>query len=170
MTSSMRARWRRTTLAWGAVEIRALWGKTIHELDSGGVSSAQAILGQYNLRVTDIGSPLFKVDWPGAPLSKYIRLAKGDDSTILADFKKQEATSWPPVVAVAKAVQDPTRYAASISGGSRTRLRIARRSTTSCGLRRRRRAEARCRAGPRKRAASAILGDRSRSCECCWRR
>ena len=27
------------------------------------------ILGKYNLRVTDIASPLFKAFWPGAPVS-----------------------------------------------------------------------------------------------------
>ena len=86
-------------LEW--VEIRALWGKTIHELDSGGVSRAQAILAKYNLRVTDIGSPLFKVHWPGAPRSKS-GSQKGDDSTILADFKKQDDV-LAASVAVAKA-------------------------------------------------------------------
>jgi sugar phosphate isomerase/epimerase len=73
----------------GWVEIRGLWHKTIHELDSDEVSRAQAILAKYNLRVTDIGSPLFKVHWPGAPRSKS-GSQKGDDSTILADFKKQD--------------------------------------------------------------------------------
>jgi sugar phosphate isomerase/epimerase len=73
----------------GWVEIRDLWHKTIHELDSDEVSRAQAILAKYNLRVTDIGSPLFKVHWPGAPRSK-AGSQKGDDSTILADFKKQD--------------------------------------------------------------------------------
>ena len=35
------------------------------------MAEAQGILKKYNLRVTDIASPLFKVDWPGAPASKY---------------------------------------------------------------------------------------------------
>ena len=78
-----------TEFGLGWVEIRALWGKTIHELDSDEVSRAQAILAKYNLRVTDIGSPLFKVHWPGAPRSKS-GSQKGDDSTVLADFKKQD--------------------------------------------------------------------------------
>ena len=73
----------------GWVEIRALWHKTVHELDSSEVARAQAVLAKYNLRVTDIGSPLFKVHWPGAPRSKS-GSQKGDDATILADFKKQD--------------------------------------------------------------------------------
>ena len=73
----------------GWVEIRGLWHKTIHQLDSSEVSRAQAILAKYNLRVTDIGSPLFKVHWPGAPRSKS-GSQKADDSAILADFKKQD--------------------------------------------------------------------------------
>ena len=32
---------------------------------------ARRILEKYKLRVTDIASPLYKVDWPGAPLSKF---------------------------------------------------------------------------------------------------
>src|SRR5579864_49824 len=39
----------------GWVEIRSLWHKTIHELDSDEVTRAQAILAKYSLRVTEIG-------------------------------------------------------------------------------------------------------------------
>ena len=53
----------------GWVEIRALWGKNIADLNPDDVTRAQAVLTKYNLRVTDIGSPLFKIDWPGAPRS-----------------------------------------------------------------------------------------------------
>jgi sugar phosphate isomerase/epimerase len=74
-------------LSW--VEIRGLWHKTIHQLDSGEVARAQAILAKYSLRVTDIGSPLFKVHWPGAPASKSDS-QKPDDTSIQADFKKQD--------------------------------------------------------------------------------
>ena len=73
----------------GWVEIRSLWHKTITDLPSDDVTRAQAVLAKYKLRVTDIGSPLFKVHWPGAPRSKS-GSQKGDDSTILADFKKQD--------------------------------------------------------------------------------
>jgi len=73
-------------LQW--VELRALWGKNIADLNSDDVSRAQAILAKYNLRVSDIASPLFKVDWPGAPLSKFSD--KHDSFAASADFKKQD--------------------------------------------------------------------------------
>ncbi|HKO20657.1 MAG TPA: hypothetical protein VJU82_17410, partial [Acidobacteriaceae bacterium] len=50
----------------GWVEIRSTWGKNIADLKADDVSRAQAVLTKYNLCVTDIASPLFKVDWPGA--------------------------------------------------------------------------------------------------------
>ena len=56
-------------LEW--VELRGLWGKNISTLDDADVAKATAILDKYKLRVTDIASPLFKTDWPGAPRSKY---------------------------------------------------------------------------------------------------
>ena len=55
-------------LQW--IELRGMWGKNLTELPDADVQRARAILAKYNLRVTDIGSPLFKTDWPGAPLSK----------------------------------------------------------------------------------------------------
>jgi L-ribulose-5-phosphate 3-epimerase len=53
------------------VELRDLWNKSVLNLDSNEVAAARRILQKYGLRVTDIASPLFKVDWPGAPQSKY---------------------------------------------------------------------------------------------------
>src|SRR5215470_810670 len=53
------------------VEIRGLWKKNIVNLDEKEVAEAKALLAKYDLKVTDIASPLFKVDWPGAPKSKY---------------------------------------------------------------------------------------------------
>jgi L-ribulose-5-phosphate 3-epimerase len=55
----------------GLVEIRGLWKKNIVNLDEKEVAEVKALLAKYNLKVTDIASPLFKVDWPGAPKSKY---------------------------------------------------------------------------------------------------
>jgi L-ribulose-5-phosphate 3-epimerase len=40
-------------------------------LDKNEIAEARRILNRYGLRVTDIASPLFKVDWKGAPRSKY---------------------------------------------------------------------------------------------------
>jgi L-ribulose-5-phosphate 3-epimerase len=48
-----------------------MWNKNITDLDSKQIADARQILKKYKLRVTDIASPLFKVDWPGAPLSKH---------------------------------------------------------------------------------------------------
>jgi sugar phosphate isomerase/epimerase len=53
------------------IELRGMWNKNIMNLDAKEVSEAQRILKKYELRVTDIASPLFKVDWAGAPRSKY---------------------------------------------------------------------------------------------------
>jgi L-ribulose-5-phosphate 3-epimerase len=57
------------TMGW--IELRGLWNKNIMNLDSKEVGEARRILEGYKLRVTDIASPLFKVDWPGAPKSKF---------------------------------------------------------------------------------------------------
>ena len=53
------------------IELRGMWNKNILKLDSKEVGEARKILEKYKLRVTDIASPLFKVDWPGAPQSKF---------------------------------------------------------------------------------------------------
>jgi L-ribulose-5-phosphate 3-epimerase len=53
------------------VELRGMWNKNILKLDAAEVAEARRILEKYKLRVTDIASPLFKVDWPGAPKSKF---------------------------------------------------------------------------------------------------
>src|SRR5579864_415694 len=48
-------------LSW--IELRAMWNKNVTELDANQIAEAQKILAKYKLRVTDIASPLFKVDW-----------------------------------------------------------------------------------------------------------
>ena len=55
----------------GFVELRGLWKKNIVNLDEKETAEAKALLAKYDLKVTDIASPLFKVDWPGAPKSKF---------------------------------------------------------------------------------------------------
>jgi len=52
------------------IELRGMWNKNIVNLDAKEVSEALRILEKYHLKVTDIASPLFKADWPGAPKSK----------------------------------------------------------------------------------------------------
>jgi L-ribulose-5-phosphate 3-epimerase len=53
------------------IELRGMWNKNILKLDASEVAEARRILEKYKLRVTDIASPLFKVDWPGAPKSEF---------------------------------------------------------------------------------------------------
>ena len=55
----------------GWIELRGMWKKNIVSLDEKEVAEARRILEKYKLKVTDIASPLFKVDWPGAPKSKF---------------------------------------------------------------------------------------------------
>src|SRR5579862_2013868 len=56
-------------LKW--VELREMWGKNLQASSDAEIAEAQKILAKYGLQVTDIASPLFKVDWPGAPKSQY---------------------------------------------------------------------------------------------------
>src|SRR5271169_2756857 len=56
-------------LEW--IELRGMWNKNLLKLDAKEIAEARLILEKYKLRVTDIASPLFKVDWPGAPRSKF---------------------------------------------------------------------------------------------------
>jgi sugar phosphate isomerase/epimerase len=74
-------------LRW--VELRSMWGKNTMDLSDDQVAEARRILAKYDLKVTDIASPLFKTDWPGAPRSQYG--SKGDmHGAVDADFKKQD--------------------------------------------------------------------------------
>lgn len=63
------------------IELRGMWKKNIVNLDEKEVAEARAILDKYHLKVTDIASPLFKVDFPGAPKSKF-----GSEGGFGADF------------------------------------------------------------------------------------
>lgn len=53
------------------IELRGMWNKNVLDLDSREIEESLRLLKKYDLRVTDIASPLFKVDWPGAPRSKF---------------------------------------------------------------------------------------------------
>ena len=70
-----------------------MWKKNITELNATEIADAQKILEKYKLRVTDIASPLFKVDWPGAPLSKLS--PKRDQFHADFDFKQQDSLARP---------------------------------------------------------------------------
>ncbi len=54
-------------LQW--IELRSMWNKNLTALDENEVKVARKILEKHKLQVTDIASPLFKTDWPGAPRS-----------------------------------------------------------------------------------------------------
>ncbi len=56
-------------MSW--IELRSMWGKNVTDLSAAQIDEAIKILTKYGLRVTDIASPLFKTDWPGAPKSPY---------------------------------------------------------------------------------------------------
>lgn len=73
-------------LQW--IELRGMWGKNLIDLSPKEIEDSKAILAKYKLRVTDIASPLFKVDWPGAPLSKAAE--HRDQFHAATDFKQQE--------------------------------------------------------------------------------
>jgi sugar phosphate isomerase/epimerase len=74
-------------LSW--IELRSMWGKSLMDLSSDQLSEVQKILDKYQLQVTDIASPLFKTDWPGAPRSQYS--AKGDmHAAAEVTFKQQD--------------------------------------------------------------------------------
>jgi sugar phosphate isomerase/epimerase len=53
------------------IELRGMWNKNLLKLDAKEIEEARRILEKNKLRVTDIASPLFKVDWEGAPKSKF---------------------------------------------------------------------------------------------------
>jgi L-ribulose-5-phosphate 3-epimerase len=107
------------------IELRGMWNKNILKLDASEIAEARRILEKYKLRVTDIASPLFKVDWPGAPKSKFS--PKG--AQFNADFTyDQQGEVLERSIALAKAFQtdrvrcfdfwrleDPAPYRAAIN-------------------------------------------------------
>jgi len=73
----------------GWIELRSMWGKNVMDLSDDQIAEAKKILNKYNLKVTDIASPLFKTDWPGAPRSPYG--SKGDmHGAVDVAFKQQD--------------------------------------------------------------------------------
>ncbi|MBA3443100.1 MAG: sugar phosphate isomerase/epimerase [Pyrinomonadaceae bacterium] len=55
----------------GYVELRSMNDKNIMRWDAKEIAEARGLLERHRLRVTSIAGPLFKVDWPGAPTSKF---------------------------------------------------------------------------------------------------
>jgi L-ribulose-5-phosphate 3-epimerase len=84
------------------IELRSMWNKNLLKLDAKEIEDARRILERFKLRVTDIASPLFKVDWPDAPKSKFS--PKHDQFN--ADFTyDQQAEVLERSIALAKAFQ-----------------------------------------------------------------
>ena len=73
-------------LEW--IELRGMWKKNIMDLDDQQITEARRLLDNAKLRVTDIASPVFKVDWPGAPVSKHS--PKRDTFNADFSFKQQD--------------------------------------------------------------------------------
>src|SRR5205807_8674479 len=72
------------------IELRGMWNKNLLKLDAKEIEEARRILERNKLRVTDIASPLFKVDWKDAPKSKYS--PKRDQFN--ADFTFDQQDEW----------------------------------------------------------------------------
>lgn len=70
------------------MELRGMWDKNIVNLDEKEIAEARRILNKNEMRVTDIAGPLFKVDWPGAPTSKFS--PKHDQFNASFTFEQQD--------------------------------------------------------------------------------
>src|SRR6185436_3302767 len=55
----------------GYVDLREVGGTNIMKWDQAQMAEVQKVLERFNLRVACIASPIFKVDWPGAPKSPF---------------------------------------------------------------------------------------------------
>jgi L-ribulose-5-phosphate 3-epimerase len=55
----------------GFVDLREAGGTNIMKWDAAQIADARRILERFTLRVACIASPVFKVDWPGAPKSSF---------------------------------------------------------------------------------------------------
>jgi L-ribulose-5-phosphate 3-epimerase len=83
------------------VELRGLWKKNIISLDAKEIAEVRGLLDRFQLQVTDIASPLFKTDFPGAPKSSF----SPPKPQYGADFSfNQQNEVWERAVAVAKSL------------------------------------------------------------------
>ena len=85
-------------MSW--IELRSIWGKNVMALSEAEIGESKKILAKYNLQVTDIASPLFKTDWPGAPKSQYG--SKGDMHAAAETTFKQQDDILEKAIALAK--------------------------------------------------------------------
>lgn len=80
------------------VELRGMWKKSLLQLTDAELTEAEQVLAKYNLRVTDIASPLFKADWPGAPKSEF----SPKNAAPVGDVLKQQNEVLEKSIALAK--------------------------------------------------------------------
>lgn len=68
----------------GWVELRAMHNKNLMSWDAQDIAEARSVLEKFKLRVSEIATPIFKTDWPGAPKSPFSPKAPefGADFTI----------------------------------------------------------------------------------------
>ena len=85
-------------MSW--IELRSMWGKSLMDLSEDQIGEVQKILAKYGLQVTDIASPLFKTDWPGAPRSHFG--SKGDMHAAAETTFKQQDEVLEKSIALAK--------------------------------------------------------------------
>jgi L-ribulose-5-phosphate 3-epimerase len=110
-------------LQW--IELRGMWGKNIADLTQDDIDRARKIVDKYHLRVTDIASPLFKTDFPGAQRS--LKLPKQDEFGAAFTFEQQPEVLQ-RIVHLAKSfqtdrircfdftrVEEPARYRAAMN-------------------------------------------------------
>src|SRR5262245_65635555 len=55
----------------GLVELRAVNNKNIMNWDATDVAEVRKVLDRFKLKVSEIATPIFKTDWPGAPKSPF---------------------------------------------------------------------------------------------------
>ena len=72
------------------IELRSMWKVNVTDLNEAQIAESKKIIAKYNLRVTDIASPLFKTDLPGAPLSKESPHHDEHNAKVV-DYAKQDA-------------------------------------------------------------------------------
>ena len=55
----------------GYVELRAMHGKNIMNWEANDIAEVKKVLDKFGLKVSEMASPVFKTDWPGAPKSPF---------------------------------------------------------------------------------------------------
>src|SRR5947207_1076765 len=88
----------------GYVELRAMHNKNVMNWDKHDVEEARGVLERFKLRVSEIASPVFKTDWPGAPKSPF----SPKKPEFSADFTyEQQAELLERAVELARAFNTP---------------------------------------------------------------